>query len=83
MLGGSALATMELLQNKIAAVTKDLREAVDLSIELRSQSPQVKTEVVKLWEEFLGNFFGYIKQRSRESKDNLLAGIAWTRLKLF
>ncbi|MDR3565648.1 MAG: hypothetical protein P4N59_30000 [Negativicutes bacterium] len=74
---------MELLQNKIAAVTKDLREAVDLSIELRSQSPQVKTEVVKLWEEFLGNFFGYIKQRSRESKDNLLAGIAWTRLKLF
>jgi len=77
------LVTMEILQEKVAGITKGLREAVDISIELRAQSPQNKTEVVKIWEEFLGGFFGYIKQRSRESKDNLLAGIAWTRMKLF
>jgi hypothetical protein len=77
------MVTMELLREKVTGITRDLRQAVDMSIELRAQSPRHKTEVVKVWEEFLGGFFGYIKQRSRESKDNLLAGIAWTRLKLF
>lgn len=77
------MATLQSLQEKILGITRDLRDAVDLSIELRAQSPQSKTEVVKIWEEFLGAFFGYIKQRSRESKDNLLTGISWTRLKLF
>lgn len=77
------MATLQALKEKMAGITGQLQEAVDLSIELRAQSPQNKTEVVKVWEEFLGGFFGYIKQRSRESKDNLLSGIAWTRLKLF
>jgi hypothetical protein len=81
--GGIYLAGLESLQEKISYITQGLHEAIDLSIELRGQSSQTKTEVVKLWEEFLGEFFGYIKQRSRESKDNLLAGITWTRLKIF
>ncbi len=77
------MATMESLREKIACATKELHGAVDLSIELRAQSPQNKAEVIKVWEEFLGGFFGYIKQRGKESKDNLLAGITWTRMKLF
>lgn len=77
------MAELDALRAKITTLTRELHEAVDLSIELRAQSPQSKAEVVKIWEEFLGGFFGYIKQRSREAKDNLLAGIAWHRLKLF
>jgi len=77
------LATVESLREKIKGMTRELHEAVDLSIELRAQSAQDKTEVVKLWEEFLGEFFGYVKKRSQQSKDNLLAGISWTRLKIF
>lgn len=77
------MATIEMLHQKITNVTQELHEAIDMSIELRHHSPEMKGEVMKIWEEFLGQFFGYIKRRSKESKDNLLAGISWTRLKLF
>ena len=76
------MGTVEALKAKIANITRDLQEAVDMSIELRTDARN-KPEVIKAWEEFLGEFFGYIKKRSRESKDNLLAGISWTRLKIF
>jgi hypothetical protein len=77
------VATIEMLHQKITNATHDLHEAIDMSIDLRRHSPEVKKEVMKIWEEFLGQFFGYIKKKSKESKDNLLAGISWTRLKLF
>lgn len=77
------MATVEVLRSKITNITQALHEAIDLSIELRGQASENKTEVMKVWESFLSEFFGYIKQRSRESKDNLLAGISWGRLKIF
>lgn len=77
------MATVELLQEKMLNARRELHEAIDISIELRRQSSQSKEAVVKIWEEFMGQFFGYIKKKSKESKDNLLAGISWTRLKLF
>lgn len=72
-----------LLEDKLRRLIWELKEAVDLTIEVRRESPQIKHESIRLWEEFLGQFFGYIKYRSKESKDNLLAGISLTRLKLF
>lgn len=77
------MADLDELRAKVAGIGRELQVAVDLTIELRSRSPQQKEEVIKIWEEFLGSFFGYIKQRGREAKDNLLAGVSWTRLKLF
>lgn len=77
------MITIEMLHQKITNATQELHEAIDMSIELRRQSPEIKGKVMKIWEEFLGQFFGYIKRRSKESRDNLLAGISWTRLKLF
>lgn len=77
------MADLDELRTKVADIARELREAVDMTIELRARSPQHKGEAIKIWEEFLGGFFGYIKQRSRESKDNLLAGVSWTKLKLF
>ncbi len=74
---------MNELAEKLNRLTQDLRVAVDLSVTLRSQSLDQKKQVMKLWEEFLANLFGYIKQKSKESKDNLLSGISWTRMKLF
>jgi len=74
---------MNELAEKLSTLTHDLRVAVDLSVTLRSQSADQKKQVMKLWEEFLANLFGYIKQKSKESKDNLLSGISWARMKLF
>lgn len=72
-----------LLSEKFRHIATELREAVDLSIVIRRESPQNKQETILLWEEFLGELFGYIKQRSKATKDNLLSGISLTRLKLF
>ncbi|CUH97769.1 hypothetical protein P22_3913 [Propionispora sp. 2/2-37] len=77
------MADVKVLREKVLGITKELREAVDVSIELRKQSPEDKEEVIVIWESFLKDFFGYVKQRSKEAKDNLLSGISWTRLKLF
>lgn len=77
------LADINTLKDHLGKALQQLHEVVDLSITLRAQSPQDKAEVVHLLEDFLGQFFGYIKQRSKESKDNLLAGISWSRMKLF
>ncbi|HMM20320.1 MAG TPA: hypothetical protein PKA10_06245 [Selenomonadales bacterium] len=77
------MSTVADLKEKMAALLRDLQGAVDLSIELRARSSADKAEVTRLWEEFLGTFFNYIKQRSREAKDNLLGTISWHRLKLF
>lgn len=77
------MADINTLKDHLEAALQQLHAAVDLSIALRARSAQDKTAVVGLWEDFLGQLFGYIKHRSKESKDNLLAGISWSRLKLF
>ena len=77
------MTDVRVLQERVSGITQELRRAVDLSIELRAQSANSKEEVNKIWEQFLKDFFSYIKQRSKEAKDNLLSGISWARLKLF
>jgi hypothetical protein len=77
------MASLEVLKSKLDIVLRSAHEAIDISVELRSQSEKNKGEVSKMWGDFLGGLFGYIKQRSKESKDNLLAGISWTRMKIF
>lgn len=72
-----------LLSEKFNHIAAELRAAVDLSIVIRHESPQRKQGTILIWEEFLSQLFGYIKQRSKETKDNLLSGISLTRLKLF
>lgn len=72
-----------LLSNKFSHIATELKAAVDLSIIIRRESPESKHETIVLWETFLAQLFGYIKKRSKESKDNLLSGVSLTRLKLF
>jgi len=74
---------IEHLAEKLRGLSRELKDTVDLSIQLRAESAQNKNEVARLWEEFLGQLFGYIKQRSKESRDNLLASLSWARMKLF
>lgn len=77
------LVTIAQLDEKINNIYRDIEQAVELTIKLRAQSPAQKMHAVQLWEKFLGQFFSYLRRRSRESQDNLLAGISWTRLNLF
>lgn len=72
---------MDKLQDKLFDAIAILREAVDLSAEIKSQGPTSNQQVARLWETFLAEFFGYIRQRSKETKQNLLAGIAFPRIR--
>jgi len=71
------------LAEMLSRISRDLQSAIDLTIQIRRESPQSRNDTIRLWEDFLGGFFGYIKQRSKETKDNLLSGISLTRMRFF
>ncbi|MCF8010213.1 MAG: hypothetical protein K9L17_03940 [Clostridiales bacterium] len=75
------MADMESINNKLDQASQLLNEAVDLSTELRKEGPGNSKEVSAAWENFLNNFFSYIKTKSKESGQNLMAGISWRKIK--
>jgi len=48
---------------------------VDISARLRLQEPQAWPQVAQYWEKALGSLWFYIKDKSKEIRQNLLAGI--------
>ncbi|MHB1125471.1 MAG: hypothetical protein ACYC2T_00720 [Bacillota bacterium] len=55
-----------------------LKEAVDLSIPMLRNNQ--RDGVKSLWEHFLRELFSYIKQKSRETRVNLLAYISYRKV---
>lgn len=68
---------MEELKAKLDKLYLDIKDVVDLTVEIRRRSPQDKKQTALVWQSFLGSFFKYIKQKSKEEKDNLLSGISF------
>lgn len=71
---------MQELHEKLVHILTELRAAIDLSIQIRQQSPQSKKDITHLWEKFLGAFLSYIKQKGKETRENLLDGLSWMKL---
>lgn len=67
------------VEDKLTEAIKNLREAIDMSVNIKAQGAEADKQICRLWETFLGEFFSYIRQRSKESKQNLLAGISFPR----
>lgn len=67
------------VQERLRNALTLLKEAVDLSVSLFVQGAD-KNQIGAEWSAFLGEFFSYVKQKSRESKQNLLGWIRWPRL---
>jgi len=61
------------LQAQLERIGKDLKGAVDASIALRRAGQ--KEEVIRLWQNFLGDFLSYIVARGRATGENLLSGL--------
>lgn len=72
---------VEILQDKLSEALSILREAINMSVEIKAKGPTNNQQVCKLWGMFLGEFFGYIRKRSKETKQNLLAGISFPRIR--
>jgi hypothetical protein len=68
----------KLLKVKLVEALNTLQDAVEISLEIRA-TEQKQHEVSLLWSLFLQEFFGYIKKRSRETRQNLLAGVRFPR----
>lgn len=64
------------LEQRLNKILLDVKEAVDYSISIRNDK-EMKREVTSLWKNFLGEFFSYVKQRSKETGDNLLSGFGF------
>ncbi|MDA8234693.1 MAG: hypothetical protein M0Z31_07855 [Clostridia bacterium] len=68
------------LRDNLQQAMNHLREGIEISIELKTQGKEFDREVIDLWEQFLGEFWGYIRKRSKEVGFNLLGGISFNKL---
>lgn len=55
-----------------------IKEAVDISLPLLGN--EQREEIIALWEDFLREFFSYIKKRGRETRRNLFSCISFRRI---
>lgn len=70
------------LENRLNSVMGEITVIIDEIIEIRKDSFENKQLTAKILEEFLSNLYHYIKTTSKESGDNLLAGISLMKIKL-
>ncbi|HAG10216.1 MAG TPA: hypothetical protein DCK76_02230 [Desulfotomaculum sp.] len=66
------------LHDKLEAAFSLLKEAVDMTVEIKKKEAGNKQSAL-VWEDFLGDFWEYIRLKSRESGYNLLAGVSFFR----
>jgi len=68
------------LKMKLDHILAQVREVVDLSLEIKAKNPREGVQVTALWEDFLRQFFLYVKKRGRETNQNLMTGVSLTRI---
>lgn len=78
MADGTA-SELQQLESRLRELTLGLREAIDLSAALTARAPQHRADVVKLWEQLLGAFYGHLQRKGRDTGENLLGWISFSR----
>ena len=68
------------LEKMLQETSKKVREAVDVSVGIKVRCKDSNDQVTKLWEEFLKDFIGYVKEKGRDTGHNLMAGISFNRI---
>lgn len=66
------------VRSRMARALALIKEAVDISLPLLGN--EQREGIVALWEDFLREFFSYIKKRGRETSCNLFACISFRRI---
>jgi len=70
---------LQLVEDKLAAALTLLQEAVELSITCLLQGVD-KRAIGALWSEFIARFFALLKQKSKQSGENLLQYVRLPRM---
>ncbi|RJQ27500.1 MAG: hypothetical protein C4589_08285 [Peptococcaceae bacterium] len=71
---------LELIEARLGEALGMIREAVDHSVEVMGEDSASERRVALLWEDFLGDFFSHLKQKSKEKKRNLLGIVSFARI---
>ncbi|NLK01022.1 MAG: hypothetical protein GX318_07285 [Clostridia bacterium] len=70
--------TFRNIKNKMIQALALMQEALDMSIPLLKSNQN--NNIVMLWENFVKEFMGYIRHRSKESGVNLMSKISLRRI---
>jgi metal-dependent amidase/aminoacylase/carboxypeptidase family protein len=68
----SPLEDTKELQDRMKNIMQELKDSVDLSIEIRKKNGSCKKIVDSYWEDFFTHFLNYIKKREEESGEEIL-----------
>ena len=71
----------ETLEEKMCAIMRELKEAIDLSVVIIQQEPAAKKAIFYFWERFISTFLAYATYKSREVGQNLLTAISLAGLR--
>lgn len=77
------MAELKDLENKMRALIAQGKECVDLSFEIIDKEPETKKVILKHWENFLIHFFEYIKDKEKETGQDITKGISVRKLMRF
>jgi hypothetical protein len=58
-----------------------LERALDKSVGIVMENAGAQKEIARKWEQFLGGFFGSVREKGRQSRMNLLGWISFPRLR--
>lgn len=72
---------MKNIHERLSRIFQELKNIVDDSIIIRKKSKEHKLKIAKIYENFLRELFAYIKQKGKETGENLLWGISLFRIR--
>jgi predicted transcriptional regulator YdeE len=53
---------------------------VDITADAKAKEPEHNKAIASLWEDFLGQFFLYVRQKGKETNQNIMAGVSFARI---
>jgi hypothetical protein len=74
------VARLEEINRKSAEALQIIREIIDESLEIMASGRDETQKVTALWEEFLREFFAYLKKRSKETRRNLFSVVSFKNI---
>jgi len=73
------VAELNELESKMKAVMVQVKECVDISLDIMGKEQGTKSVILKHWENFILHLFDYIKRREKDSGQDIIKSISLTR----
>ena len=69
------MASIREIEERLVEAEKELKEIIDIIIEVRKEGPENKKTTSLLLEKYLVEMSKYLKEKSKETGDHLSSGI--------